>query len=228
MGDECVVAPLSLFHTDLLNITGKQRIVRLQFRNNQQSDPEDCFDAEYIRETGRVRNGRGDQLLDSMPVTGETADDELVVVDNFDVEDRPHNLRNSDKDEELYYSSSNGQVVSLDLAIVRSIERCSTDDMKRKMYGCILLVGGGSKTPGLAKWLEQKIVFQLSAVLNRSINQLPFEVNVCIKEMDASMIAWKGAAIMSCLESAPELWLIASEWEKYGLRILREKATFMW
>ncbi|XP_065363772.1 actin-related protein 8 [Calliphora vicina] len=231
LGDECVVAPLSLFHTELLNITGKQRLVRLQFRNSQQSDAEDCFDAEYIRETGRVRNGRGDQLLEgSMPVTGETADDELVVVDNYDVEERSNNLRNSEKDEELYYSSINGQIVPLDLAIVRSIERCTTDDMKRKMYGCILLVGGGSKIPGFSKWLEQKITLQLSATTthNRLMDQLPFEVNVCVKEMDAAMIAWKGAAIMSCLESAPELWLIASEWEKYGLRILREKATFMW
>lgn len=226
-----MIAPLSLFHTELFNITGKQRMVRLQFRNSQISDPEDCFDAEYIRETGRVRNGRGDQLLEgSMPVTGETPDDELVVVDNFEVDDRSANLRNSEKDEELYYSSTNGQIVPLDLAIVRSIERCNSDDMKRKMYGCILLVGGGSKIPGFAKWLEQKITLQLSATTthNRSMDQLPFEVNVCVKEMDAAMIAWKGAAIMSCLESAPELWLIASEWEKYGLRILREKATFMW
>ncbi|XP_023307114.2 actin-related protein 8 [Lucilia cuprina] len=231
LGDECVVAPLSLFHTELLNITGKQRLVRLQYRYSQQSDPEDCFDAEYIRETGRVRNGRGDQLLEGvMPVTGETAEDELVVVDNYEVEERSNNLRNTEKDEELYYSSTNGQIVPLDLAIVRSIERCSSDDMKRKMYGCILLVGGGSKIPGFSKWLEQKITLQLSATTNhnRSMDQLPFEVNVCVKEMDAAMIAWKGAAIMSCLESAPELWLIASEWEKYGLRILREKATFMW
>ena len=42
------------------------------------------------------------------------------------------------------------------------------------------------------------------------------------------MTAWKGAAIMSCLESAPELWINQHEWQKYGLRILREKAPFMW
>lgn len=33
---------------------------------------------------------------------------------------------------------------------------------------------------------------------------------------------------MSCLESAPELWIQAAEWQKHGLRILREKAPFMW
>ncbi|XP_075154874.1 actin-related protein 8 [Haematobia irritans] len=222
LGDECVVAPLALFHTDLLNITGKPKQVRLQVRSSQQSDPEDCFDAEYIRETGRVRNGRGDQLLEGiMPITGDTPDDELVVVDNFDVDDRSANVRSADKEEQIYYI--NGQIVSIDLAIVRSIDRCLSDDMKRKMYGSILLVGGGSKLNGFAKWLEKKITLHV-----RSGEHIPYEVNVCVKEMDASMIAWKGAAIMSCLDSAPELWLLADEWEKYGLRILREKATFIW
>lgn len=201
--------------------------MRLQFRSSQQSDPEDCFDAEYIRETGRVRNGRGDQLLEgTMPITGDTADDELVVVDNFEVDDRSANVRNSDKDEQLFYSNT-GQIVPIDIAVVRSIERCSTEDMKRKMYGCILLVGGGSKLTGFAKWLEQKIAMQ-QAAHSRAAETMLYEVNVLVKEMDASMIAWKGAAIMSCLESAPELWIVAGEWEKNGLRILREKATFMW
>uniref|UniRef100_A0A1B0FKW0 Uncharacterized protein n=1 Tax=Glossina morsitans morsitans TaxID=37546 RepID=A0A1B0FKW0_GLOMM len=221
---------LYTFH--LLNITGKQRLVRLQLPSSQQPDSQDCFDAEYIRETGRVRSGRGDQILEgSMPVTCDAGDDELVVVDAFDVDERVVNPRNVDKDEQLYYFTNNGEVVSLDLAIVRSIERCTSDDMKRKMYGCILLVGGASKLPGFSKWLEQKITLQLAAntVHNRSTEQSAlFDVNVCVKEMDAAMIAWKGAAIMSCLESAPELWIFGKEWKKYGLRILREKATFIW
>ncbi|XP_073829514.1 actin-related protein 8 [Musca autumnalis] len=224
LGDECVVAPLAFFHTELFSITGKKKSVQLQMRSSQQSDPEDCFDAEYIRETGRVRNGRGDQLLDgAMPITGDTPDEELVVVDNFDVDERTANVRNTDKEEQLYFSSVGGQIVPLDMAVVRSIERCMTDDMKRKMYGSILLVGGGSKLSGFSKWLEQKIILHV-----RSAEQFAYEVNVCVKEMDASMIAWKGAAIMSCLESAPELWLFADEWQKFGLRILREKSIFMW
>lgn len=52
MGDECIVAPLSLFHTELLNITGPGKLARTQKPSRQQPDPEDCFDAEYLRETG--------------------------------------------------------------------------------------------------------------------------------------------------------------------------------
>lgn len=52
VGDECLVAPLSLFHTELLNITGPGKLARVQKPARQQPDPEDCFDAEYLRETG--------------------------------------------------------------------------------------------------------------------------------------------------------------------------------
>ncbi|XP_067637534.1 actin-related protein 8 [Eurosta solidaginis] len=222
IGDECVVAPLSLFHTELVNLTGKAKQAHVQLRSSQQADSEDCFDAEYIRETGR-RNGGRDQLLEgTLPLTGETAEDDLVV---DDVVERDSNLKTSDKDELLYIN--NGQILPIDQAIVRSIERCATEEIKRKMYSCILLVGGSSKFTGFAKWLEQRVMLQLSATCSSSSTPA-FEVNVFTKEMDAGMIAWKGAAIMSCLESAPELWIYASEWEKYGLRILREKAPFIW
>lgn len=52
VGDECIVAPLSLFHTELLNITGPSKLAKVQKPARQQPDPEDCFDAEYLRETG--------------------------------------------------------------------------------------------------------------------------------------------------------------------------------
>lgn len=48
------------------------------------------------------------------------------------------------------------------------------------------------------------------------------------KEIDPGMTAWKGAAILSCLESAQELWIGRPEWEHIGVRILRERAPFMW
>lgn len=220
IGDECVVAPLCLFHTELLNITGKTKQAKVQLRSSQQPEPEDCFDAEYIRETGR-RNGVRDQLLEgAIPVTGEVTEEDLVV---DDVVERDTNNKTSDKDELLY--NVNGQIMPIDQAIVGSIERCSTEEMKRKMYSCILLVGGSTKFLGFSKWLEQRVMLQLAAT---STSYSTFEVNAFTKEMDAGMIAWKGAAIMSCLESAPELWIYSSEWEKYGLRILREKAPFIW
>lgn len=52
VGDECIVAPLSLFNTELLNVTGNSKKAKVQKPARQQPDPEDCFDAEYLRETG--------------------------------------------------------------------------------------------------------------------------------------------------------------------------------
>ena len=80
----------------------------------------------------------------------------------------------------------------------------ASDEMKRRMYSCILLVGGGAKFEGLSTWLH-----------NRLLLQIPFqfrpeqtEIIVQPKDMDPSMVSVKRAAIMSCLESAQELWII--------------------
>lgn len=48
------------------------------------------------------------------------------------------------------------------------------------------------------------------------------------KEIDPGMTAWKGAAILSCLESAQELWIGRQDWEIKGVKLLREGAPFMW
>lgn len=56
MGDECIVAPLSLFNTELLGITGACKGAKVQQPATLQSDAEDCFDSEYLRETGVSAN----------------------------------------------------------------------------------------------------------------------------------------------------------------------------
>lgn len=46
--------------------------------------------------------------------------------------------------------------------------------------------------------------------------------------MDPGVIAWKGAAVLSCLDSAQELWISTQEWNKYRVQILRERSPFVW
>lgn len=48
------------------------------------------------------------------------------------------------------------------------------------------------------------------------------------KDTDPGITVWRGTAILSCLESAQELWIHRQEWEIIGVRILRERAPFMW
>lgn len=100
----------------------------------------------------------------------------------------------------------------------------ANDELKRKMYGCILVVGGGMKFVGIGKWLQNRVGLQIPFIFRSE----QLDIVTSPKDMDPAMTAWKGAAVMSCLESAPELWIVGSDWAKNGVRILREKAPFMW
>ncbi|XP_034114883.1 actin-related protein 8 [Drosophila albomicans] len=247
LGDEVIMAPLSLFHTELLNITGKTRAVHTQQSAQEQYDCEDCFDGEYLKETGR-RNGVRTGDLSLLPAVKSgpqqlaniiTADDDdmLIVVDQDETtvssnsnsqqqQQQHHHHHQQQQQQQLQSKSSNswfynvgGQVVPLDQAVIRAIGRCLSYETRRKMFGAILLVGSSAKLRGLAAWLEQRISQQVPPGV---------EVNVFTKGMDVGMVAWKGAAIMSVLESARELWISQREWQRYGLRILRERSPFLW
>ena len=100
----------------------------------------------------------------------------------------------------------------------------ASDEVKRRMYSCILLVGGGAKIDGLGRFLQQRLLLQIPFQFRPE----QIEMVVGPKEMDPAMVAWKGAALMSCLESAQELWIRSNEWKKCGVRLLREKAPFYW
>uniref|UniRef100_A0A182SRP2 Uncharacterized protein n=1 Tax=Anopheles maculatus TaxID=74869 RepID=A0A182SRP2_9DIPT len=242
VGDEAMVAPLSIFFTELLAITGANRTApKTQKGCSSQPHPEDCFDAEYLRETGRRNKDNLEQsAIDSGALPNTEAPDEDLVVDGLEQE-RERETKSNDRD----YLLPGGQLVGLDQAIIQSIERCcewtlwhrtstetfntfytlfaASDELKRKMYGCILIVGGGIKFPGIGSWLQNQVSSKIPPIYRteQSIVSSP-------KDMDPEITSWKGAAVMSCLESVVELWLTEPEWTRYGLRILREKAVFMW
>lgn len=216
VGDEAIVAPLSLFYPDLLGITGRKKAqVKVQKPGAAQPDAEDCFDAEYLRETSR--RGAREQMDQSTDVSGinTTENNDEDMVDQLEVE-----KENKSKE----FILPGGHMIGIDQAILQSIERCPNEEMKRKMYGCILVVGGGMKFRGIGKWLQSKVSLQTPYIYRTE--QLDVLTNA--KDLDPSMTTWKGAAIMSCLESAPELWITKTDWEKHGLKVLREKAPFMW
>ena len=62
-------------------------------------------------------------------------------------------------------SQQSPSFLPLDAAIVRSIESCPNDDLKRKMYNCVLLVGGSSRFRGMPKYLHGKLALQVSLCL---------------------------------------------------------------
>lgn len=217
VGDECIISPLAMFYTDLLKITGPKTS---KIQTHQASDPEDPFDAEFLRETSRKReaadttaNANDSQQIEPINESQPQINpDEDIVVDSL--ENGPAEA----------VTLAPGQIMALDSAILQSIDRCQTDELKRKMYSSILIVGGSVKAQGLHLWLQNRLALQIP--YNYKTEQL--EIVTAPKDIDPAVTVWKGAAVMSCLESAIELWINQSEWNKYGLRILRERAPFIW
>jgi len=74
------------------------------------------------------------------------------------------------------------------------------------------------------KFLTQRLARQIPP----TFQQEPMEVLINPKGIPADESTWKGAAILSCLGSAQELWISPTDWSKHGQKILREKAPFPW
>ncbi|CAH0551733.1 unnamed protein product [Brassicogethes aeneus] len=219
VGDECIVAPLSLFSPELFGITGA-KVTHTQKVSS--GDPEDPHDEIYLRDIRRkgmkesMEPSASDLLSENYLENQQSnVNDDDIVVDAMDPV-APSNVRE--------FVINPGQILGLDQAVLQSIDRCPNEELKRKMYACILVVGGGMKFAGITTWLQNRISLQIPYLYRGE--QLDIIINP--RDMDSSMVAWKGACIMSCLETAHELWIQASEWEKYGVRVLRERAPFTW
>ncbi|CAB3385566.1 Hypothetical predicted protein [Cloeon dipterum] len=171
VGDECLIAPLSLFTTDLLAITGTKSVhgqVPYEFQ------PDDPHDANYLRETSRkgaketldTPGGEGQANLSGLgniplPLDISSVMEEDIVVDALDPNFHANSLLtaagNILQEKEIFESDI---LLSIDQAIMQSIERCP-EELKKKMYSSILVVGGGMKFVGINTWLQNKISLQI-------------------------------------------------------------------
>ncbi|KAL3283058.1 hypothetical protein HHI36_006216 [Cryptolaemus montrouzieri] len=147
VGDECIVAPLSLFSPELFGITGPKSI---HTQKPPPGDPEDPNDENYLRDIRRrgmkenldqASSDISETFLEPAGPQNNLPEDDIVVdaIDNAPV----------GNDREFVINP--GQILGLDQAVLQSIDRCPNDDLKRKMYGCILVVGGGMKFAGIGK-----------------------------------------------------------------------------
>lgn len=224
VADELLIAPLSLFYTDLLKLTlgntSRDQVTQIQKTLGQDFDPEDCFNAEFLRETGRRGNtgytkDQNESLLNVNDSNAMVEDDDVVD----DVADKDMIKFNAND-----FQTSTGQIIGLDSAIQQSIEHLPNEELKKKMYNCILLIGGGSKTPGVSRWLQNKIQQSIPANY-RTEGQ---EIVVTPKDADPGHITWRGAAVLTNLEASDELWISKEDFEAHGVRVLREKVPFIW
>ncbi|GIX71980.1 actin-related protein 8 [Caerostris extrusa] len=217
IGDECLIAPLALFHPELLGITGTKKI-RTQQRN--EGIPDDPHDELYLMQTQR----RGVKDTPEGPAEQSFTEDShlnsSILEDDIDSTETPASISIKETEQELNCD----QLLGIDQAIVQSIERCDCDELKMKMYSCVLVVGGGMMFTGIHTWLRNRLQVQIPIMFRSE----QFEIITRPKDMDPRVTVWKGAAIMSCLDTAQELWIKQKEWAKYNVKVLREKAPFTW
>ncbi|XP_061592580.1 actin-related protein 8 isoform X2 [Cololabis saira] len=123
-------------------------------------------------------------------------------------------------------SQFESKALGLDKAILHSIDCCASDETKRKMYSSILVVGGGLMFPGAQEFLLHRIINKMPPSFRRLVDNV--EVITRPKDMDPQLIMWKGGAVLACLDTTQEMWIHQREWHRFGVRMLRERAAFVW
>lgn len=115
-------------------------------------------------------------------------------------------------------------VMPLEQAILTSIHHASgSDERKRRDFlGSIMLIGGASKTTNFGGYLEMK--------LRASMPQYPKEILVGSppRELDPSVIVWKGGSVFGKLRMTNDSWIGQLEYDRLGSRILNYKCMWHW
>jgi actin-related protein 8 len=116
-------------------------------------------------------------------------------------------------------------IVPLDQAILESVTQGARRDERklRDFLGGIMLVGGGSKTPGLREFLETRLREQ------RPFYGKEILVGPPPREFDPQVVIWKGGSVFGRLSPAGnDSWISKYEYDMLGSRLLNNKCMFAW
>uniref|UniRef100_A0A8D0LCU4 Actin related protein 8 n=1 Tax=Sphenodon punctatus TaxID=8508 RepID=A0A8D0LCU4_SPHPU len=244
LGDEKLQAPMALFYPATFGIVG-QKMTSLQQRS--QGDPEDPHDEHYLLATqskqeqtakasadrksmskpggfeGELRGQSSDIAERMYPQEVELGSSQSDCIIGGNESEEPIAAHMSRK---TAISQFEGKALGLDKAILHSIDCCASDDTKKKMYSSILVVGGGLMYHKAQEFLQHRILNKMPPSFRRVVENV--EVITRPKDMDPCLIAWKGGAVLACLDTTQELWIYQREWQRFGVRMLRERAAFVW
>ncbi|KAF2006986.1 actin-like ATPase domain-containing protein [Amniculicola lignicola CBS 123094] len=116
-------------------------------------------------------------------------------------------------------------VIPLDAAILESLAQGARgEDRKlRDFFGGIMLIGGGSKTPGIGAFLETRLR-ELRPFYGKEILVGPPP-----REFDPQVVCWKGGSVFGRLSSSGnDSWISRGEYDVLGSRLLNNKCMFVW
>jgi len=101
------------------------------------------------------------------------------------------------------------EATPLDESIVDSIRKCDVD-LRRELYGNIVLSGGSTMFPGLKERLEKEIK-----------ELTPEEVDVkIIAPPERQYSVWMGGSILSSLKTFQKLWITSKEYKEQGSSVI--------
>uniref|UniRef100_A0A3B4ZLI0 Actin related protein 8 n=1 Tax=Stegastes partitus TaxID=144197 RepID=A0A3B4ZLI0_9TELE len=236
LGDEKLQASMGLFYPTTFGIVG-QKMTSLQYRS--QGDSEDPHDEHYLLATQSKQDQSSKSAADRKAVSrpGGGLDGEMRMQGEMELGpaqgeclmgagevEEPLSAHVSRKT--AIMSQFESKALGLDKAILHSIDCCASDETKRKMYSSILVVGGGLMFHGAQEFLLHRIINKMPPSFRRLVDNV--EVITRPKDMDPRLISWKGGAVLACLDTTQEMWIHQREWQRFGVRMLRERAAFVW
>jgi len=116
---------------------------------------------------------------------------------------------------------------AIDNAIAQSIytSAAASEERLKKFFTSIILVGGGGMISNMDRLLEDCIQ-NTTIAKNSGIDSV--EILPAPRELDPRLLVWKGAYVLSKLESTNDMWIGQKEWNEVGVRCLRDRMLFVW
>ncbi|WAR25144.1 ARP8-like protein, partial [Mya arenaria] len=235
IGDELVLAPLSLYFPDMYGLQG-ENLTHIQKHN--EGDPADPHDDFYLKqvqtrqEPGTKMSKKKDNADNTREGPDLTMDEStLNILNDDDSNDMPDTMATTEgvkgrgrgaeleeeaEEEELTVAPP---LMGIDQAVLYSIEKCGSDEMKKKMYSCIVVVGGGLNFESAQPWLQYCIWKYMPSHIRPLLDTMD--------DLDPEIVSWKGAALLACLDTTQELYIKQKEWNTFDVRMLRERAPFV-
>ena len=116
-------------------------------------------------------------------------------------------------------------IMPLDLAILTSVAEGTRGEERktRDLLGGIMVIGGGSKTPELASFLEMRL-----RLLRPDLAKGEILIGPPPRELDAQVLVWKGGSVFGKLRDTNDSWIAGLEFDRLGARILGYKCMWAW
>jgi actin-related protein 8 len=115
-------------------------------------------------------------------------------------------------------------IAPLDTAIITSIQHAARGDEKkiRDLFGGIMVIGGGAKTPSFGPFLEERLKLKRPDLADKIL------VGTSPREMDGQVVTWKGASVFGKLVVTNDTWITKPEFERLRSRVLHHKVHWAW